>query len=138
MLKTILVAYDGSDSAERAFQFALDLAKLSQAAVSVLAVADSSIPPTAVQMAGLLESATEHFEQAFVRLREAASIDGVPMSAKTLVGQPARQIIQEATDQRVDLIAMGHGRGNWVERWLSRSVSKGVLSDAPCAVAIVR
>jgi nucleotide-binding universal stress UspA family protein len=137
VLKTILVAYDGSEPAERAFQLALDLAKPLQAAISVLAVADSSKPPTAAEMAGVLESDSQYFERAFVRLREAASFSGVSLSAKTLRGRPAVQIIHEAMEQNADLIAMGHRSGNRIERWLSGSVSKRVLSYAPCAVAIV-
>jgi nucleotide-binding universal stress UspA family protein len=137
VLKTILVAYDGSEPAERAFQLALDLAKPVQATVSVLSVLRPSEAPTAAEIAGLLESANEHFEHAFVRLREAAGISGVSLSTKTLRGRPAERIIHEAMEQNVDLIAMGHRSGNRIERWLSRSVSKKVLSYAPCAVAIV-
>jgi nucleotide-binding universal stress UspA family protein len=138
VLKTILVAYDGSESAERAVQFALDLAQPLHAAISVLAVADPSTPPTSVEMAGLLDSPREHFDQALVRLQEAAGISGLSLSVKTLTGRPAEQIIHEASDQKADLIAMGHGSRGRFERWLSRSVSQRVLSYAPCAVAIVR
>ena len=137
-LQRMLVAYDGSESAERAFRFALELAKPFQATISVLAVAYPSEPPTAVEMAGLLQSAKEHFEHAFAGMRDAASAVGVPMTTRILVGHPADQIVREAADQQVDLIVMGRRGRSRIERWLLGSVSRRVLSYASCAVMVVR
>jgi len=54
------------------------------------------------------------------------------------VGHPAEQIVHMASEEDVDLIAMGHRGKTIVARWLLGSVSKRVLSYAHCTVAIVR
>jgi nucleotide-binding universal stress UspA family protein len=138
MLKVILVAYNGSEPAESAFRFALELAGPFGATVSVVAVAYPPGAPTAVELAGFLGSPTEHLEQALVGLREAAKASGIPVKTKVLVGHPAEQIIREATEQKADVIVMGHRSGRRTERWMARSVSKRVWRRAPCTVTVVR
>jgi nucleotide-binding universal stress UspA family protein len=138
MLKKILAAYDSSKSAERAFEFAIELAKAFHATLTVLSVARPPEPPTMVETSALLEAAQEQFEREFVRLREAAKSAGVTLETQVVVGHPAEQIVYQATEQKVDLIVMGHRGKSRIERWLLGSVSKRVLSYAPCAVTIVR
>ena len=138
MLKRILVAYDGSESAQRAFQFALDLAKPFDATVTVLAVARPPEPPTMVETSAMLEAATEHFEQDFKKFELAAGNAQVPLKTAIAVGHPAEQIVHAAAEQRSDLIVMGHRGKSIVQRWLLGSVSKRVLSYAPCSVTVVR
>lgn len=137
MPHTIMVGYNQAEAGERAFQYALELAKQSQATLSVLAVAWPSGAPTALEMTGLMGSQTEHFGRAFVRMHQAAKVSGVPLQAKTLVGHPAKQIIREAKSQGADLIVVAHRGKDWIERWLSRSVAKRLLGHAPCPVMIV-
>jgi nucleotide-binding universal stress UspA family protein len=138
MLKRILVAYDGSESAQRAFQFALELARPFGATVSVLSVARPPEPPTMVETSAMLEAATEHFEKDFKGFELAAGNARVPLETCVVVGHPADQIVHAASEQRADLIVMGHRGKSLVQRWLLGSVSKRVLSYAPCSVAIVR
>jgi len=138
MLKKILAAYDGSRSAERAFEFALELAKAFHATIAVLSVARPPEPPTMVETTALLEAAEEQFEKDFVRLRKTAEAAGVAFETQVVAGHPAEQIVYQATEQKVDLIVMGHRGKSRIERWLLGSVSKRVLSYAPCAVTIVR
>jgi len=60
------------------------------------------------------------------------------MSTRIVAGHAAEEIIREATEQKADLIVMGRRGGSRIERWLLGSVSKRVLSYAPCSVAVVR
>src|SRR5512137_278999 len=80
MTKHILVAYDGSAPAERAFDFALTLARALEADVYVLAVERPPEPPEEVETEAVLESATEHFERQFATLRQRVS--GTGLSAR--------------------------------------------------------
>jgi nucleotide-binding universal stress UspA family protein len=137
-MKTILAANDGSESAKRAFQFAIELAKAFGAGVIVVSVAQPSEPPTSVETAALLEAATEHFEKDFVGFRETAKAAGVPLETVIVVGHPADQIVHQAALREADLIVMGHRGKSRIQRWLLGSVSKRVLSYAPCTVTIVR
>lgn len=134
----ILVAYDASEPAERAFRFALELAMRDQATLGILAFANPSWPPTAVEMAGFLESTAQRLERAVAGLREAAQACGVPLSARLITGRPVRQIIREAVEQRADLIVVGQRRRSRIQQWLLRSVSERLSNEASCKVTIVK
>ena len=138
MLKRILVLYDASEPAERAFQFALELAKHFHATLGVLAFESPSWPPTAVEMAGFLESTAERLERGLAGLREGAQACGIRLNTRVITRCPAKRIIREATELNADLIIVGRGDGNPIKRWLSRSVSRRVSNNAPCNVVIVR
>lgn len=137
-MKMILAANDGSESAKRAFQFAVELAKAFGAGVTVVSVAQPSEPPASVETAALLETATEHFEKDFAGFREAAKTAGVPLETGVVVGHPADQIVHQAALLEADMIVMGHRGKSRLQRWLLGSVSKRVLSYAPCTVTVVR
>ena len=138
MIRKILVAYDGSKSAERAFLFGLEQAEAFEASVVVLSVAQPPEPPTLVETSALLDSATEHFEESFKHLREEAKQREIPLETKVVVGHAADQIVHHAATEECDLIVMGHRGKSMLQRWLLGSVSKRVLSYAPCSVTIVR
>ena len=138
MLNKILVAYDGSKPAGRAFDFALELAKPFQAAITVLSLASPPEPATRVETEAMLESATNHFVEDFERLRNAAKEAGVAFETRVAVGHAAEQIVHFAAEEKMDLIVMGHRGRSVLARWLLGSVSKRVMSYAPCSVLIVR
>lgn len=138
MIKKILIAFDGSPPAERAFQYGLDLAKAFKAETTILAVARPPEPPTMGETSAWLDAATTHFEKDFAKLRAMAEPVGVSLATEIVVGHPAEQIIHQAAEKRVDLIVMGHRGKSVMQRWLLGSVSKRVLSYATCAVLIVR
>ena len=79
-----------------------------------------------------------HFEKDFAGFREAAEAAGVPLETVIVVGHPADQIVHQATLREADLIVMGHRGKSRLQRWLLGSVSKRVLSYAPCTVTVVR
>lgn len=138
MLKKILVAFDGSKPAERAFAMALELAKPFGARIVVLSVAQPPEPPVLVETSALLDSATEHFEKDFPRLREEAKARDIPVETCVAVGHPADQIVHVAAQEQCDLIVMGHRGKSVLQRWLLGSISKRVLSYAPCSVLVTR
>jgi nucleotide-binding universal stress UspA family protein len=138
MLKKIIVAYDGSNAAQHAFRFALELATPFDATVIALSVAQLPEPATMVESSAMLEAATEHFEKRFVELRVAASAAGVALETQVVVGHAADQIVHLADEEKADLIVMGHRGKSLIQRWLLGSVSKRVISYAPCSVLIVR
>jgi nucleotide-binding universal stress UspA family protein len=138
MVKKIVIAYDGSEPAMRAFRFALELAKFYSAPAIVLSVAQLPEPATMVESSALLEAATEHFEADFAKLRKEAETAGVSLESRVVVGHVAEQIVHQAAAEQADLIVMGHRGKSRIARWLLGSVSKRVLSYASCSVLIVR
>jgi nucleotide-binding universal stress UspA family protein len=138
MIKKILVAFDGSESARRAFGMALEIAEPIGAEIIVASVARPPEPATMVETTAMIETATEHFEQQFSELRSQAQARGLTARTKVVVGHPAEQIIHAAAEEEADMIVMGHRGKSMIQRWLLGSVSKRVISYAPCSVLIVR
>ncbi len=138
MIQHILVAYDGSEPAEKAFNFALDLAVKYQAKLSVLAVARPPELAEDVETEAILENAQERFEKIFKVLMTRAQIQNITPLFKISVGHPAEQIVYYAEEQRIDHIVMGHRGKTIFHRWLVGSVAKQVMIYAPCPITIMR
>jgi nucleotide-binding universal stress UspA family protein len=138
MFERILIAYDGSEPAGKAFERALDLAARYGARLDVLAVARPPEFAEDVETEALLDSAREHFEARFAALRQRAAQAGVQAGFEIRVGHPAEQVVQFAEQRAVDLIVTGHRGKGLFERWLLGSVSRLVIAYARCTVMVVR
>jgi len=138
MFKKLLVAFDGSEHAMRAFDLALGIAEADEAEIVVLSVAQPAEPATMVETSAVIDAAREHFEQQFDKLRNEAARRGVALRTKVAVGHVADQIIRAAAEEKADMIVMGHRGKSLVQRWLLGSVSKRVISYAPCSVLVAR
>jgi nucleotide-binding universal stress UspA family protein len=136
--KRILVAHDGSQEADDAFESALDFAALAGARVQAVSVATPPEPPTRVETEAVLESATQHYEELFEGLRRRARERGVEMATRVLVGHAAEQILRLAADTGADLIVVGHRGRSGIREWLFGSTSRRVVAYAPCSVLVVR
>lgn len=134
----ILVAYDGSEQSEHAYDFGLDLASKYHSKLTVLSIARLPEPAVSVELQAVLESATEYFESRFIALREKAVSMGVEHNFEIKVGHPAEQIVYIAEEIGVDTIVMGHRGESLFQRWLIGSVAKRVISYAHCTVVVVR
>ena len=137
-IKKILLAYDGSEAAAKAYCHALDLAGKYAADLQVLAVASPPEFGDDVEIETVLDNAREHYEQQFVALKAQAAAQGVQPRFEVAVGHPAEQIIDHAEQDGVDLIVMGHRGKTFLQRWLLGSVTKRVISYAHCTVLVVR
>ena len=137
-MKKILLAYDGSEAADKAYRHALDLADKYGAELKVLAVASPPEFAEDVETEAILENAQEHYEKQFGPLKEQATARGFQPHFEITVGHPAEQIIYHAEQDEVDLIVMGHRGKTFLQRWLLGSVTKRVISYAHCTVLVVR
>lgn len=78
----------------------------------------------------------EHFATGAVELIRERCPDA-NVSAETLSGKPAHQIVEFAESWPADMVIVGsHGRGFWGR--LLGSVSNSVVTHAPCTVLVVR
>jgi nucleotide-binding universal stress UspA family protein len=137
-MKHILVAYDGSAPADRAFEFALDLARKFSASLSVVSVIRPPEPPDEVETEAVIETAKEHYDEAFAVLRKRVAEAGVPTTFVIAVGHPAEQIVQYAESHGIDHVVLGHRGKTFFRRWLLGSVSKQVIHYAHCTTTVVR
>jgi nucleotide-binding universal stress UspA family protein len=140
-LKKLLVAFDGSPSSCKAFDFALELSNLSPEPtheIYVLSVAQLPEPADLVEVDAIIDAATEHYEELFKELRKKAAVANVRLTTEVVAGHPADQIVHFATEKGCDMVIMGHRGKSLMERWKMGSVSKRVTTYAPCTVTIVR
>lgn len=137
-MKQILIAFDGSTGAEKAFVVALDLAAKYGAELHILAV---STPPEfggEVETEAIIEHSKQHFQQVLKPLHHRVEAAGVKAHFHVLVGHPAEQIVRQAEGWGVDLIVIGHRGHSLFEHWLVGSIAKRVLVHAPCSVLVAR
>ena len=138
MINRILVGFDGSDSAAKAFDFALEMADKHKASLLVIAVAQPPEFSDDVETEAVLESAREHFKQQFAGLKKKAAYRGVTAHFEVVVGHPAEQLVMRAEKHAVNTIVVGHRGKSLFEGWQLGSISKRVTAYAHCAVVVVR
>lgn len=138
MMKTILLAYDGSESAMDAYERAADLAKTYGAKLAVLAVARPPEFGDEVATEAVIEQSIRHYHHLLRPIKDKVHAAGLDASFEVAVGHPAEQIILHAEKLGADLIVMGHRGRGLLARWLVGSAVKHVIAHAPCAVMVVR
>jgi nucleotide-binding universal stress UspA family protein len=140
MYDSILVPTDGSDHAVRAAEHGRVLARAFDATVHVLAVVDvegADGPFGRGPDDALLEERDADAQDAVESTR--AVLDGVDeVRTAVLRGTPSETILDYATDNDVEVIAMGtHGRTG-IDRLVAGSVTERVLRLADVPVMAVR
>ncbi len=136
MIRKLLIAYDGSDSAKAAFEFALDLAGKYGAELHVLAVARPPEFGSEVETEAIIENSRQHYTHLLQSLKE--RYVGSMELFEVMIGHPAESIVLYAEDHGIDHIVVGHRGHSLFERWLLGSVARQVIAYAPCAVTVVR
>lgn len=135
----VLVPMDGSDSAERALEYAIDI--YPNATITVLHVIDIS---TASERSGLaydesVQEELEHLAREIFETAEevitAAGFEG-ELETTTGFGSPTRSIVDHA--EEVDAVVMGSKGRHGAARLLLGSVAETVVRRAPVPVTVVR
>ena len=114
MFDNILVAYDGSSTSRAAVQQAFELAKTSNAQVTVLSVAPSVAPFAGLSGVSTDELAAELKQWADGTAREGASTAPSEMNVHTVTrsGHIGEEIVAEIEAGGYDLVVLGsRGRG---------------------------
>jgi nucleotide-binding universal stress UspA family protein len=143
--KKVLVAFDGSDHAMKAFTAAEEQAKKHGAELIVLSVVELPVPYLVPKIAPVEISAVREFvrkdaEAQVDKLARQAKDNGVNARGKVLDkgGSTVKLIVEYAEEEGVDLIVVGtRGLGGF-RKMLLGSVSSGLVSHAHCQVLIVR
>ncbi len=135
----ILVAIDGSDPSNRAFTKALELAEVTDAEVTALAI-EGPLPAYAATV-GEVEEVKREKDLFFGRLaeqaREQAAEAGIELKVELRAGHAAEVISEFASAGGYDLVVLGH-RGHFLRDHLLGSTADRVAENAPCPVMIVR
>ncbi len=143
--RPILFATDGSPSAEEAQKEAFELALRFGAPLVVVSVVNAALPAVGYSSYGYsnivveLTDAERHRVTALLTsVAETAEAAGVHCSTVAVDGFAVEEICRKASEYDAQLIVVGsHGWGA-ARRFLSGSVSTGLVHSAPCPVLVVR
>ena len=147
MINKILVAYDGTDCADRALLLGLDVAEKYSASMQILNVVELPVfgspqdpIPASVNMAGFVKELRESHQAILAKAKEKAAQAKPNINVVTELreGDPPAQIVAAATEYAVDLIVMGHGGTGRLRELFLGGVSERVAHMARCAVLIVK
>lgn len=131
--KKILFPTDFSTSSDAALKYATTLAKERGAKLSIVHVEE---PPAAYGGGEMYYGLPDPDVAALKKMLEAIQPTDplVPFEHRLVTGLPAREIVELAKEEGVDLIVMGtHGRTG-LGRLLMGSVAEAVVRRAPCPV----
>lgn len=142
MLKRILVPLDGSTRAERALPVAARIAR----AVGGSLVLYRAVPMPATYGAiyagvplsqAIIDEDFAIAEAYLDDLKRSKLLHDIPVECVAEVGGPAVLILEQAEEQKVDLIVIcSHGRSN-LGRWVLGSVAEHISRHAPVPVLVL-
>jgi len=138
--KRVLVALDGSSSAEAVVRFLLEIAGPLDMTLLLLCVVEP-IPPAAADGAVVVDdfaARRRDAEEYLAPLAAALRAQGISVTWSVRRGRATEEILAAACESDVDLIAMAtHGRTG-LGRLLFGSVAEAVLRQAPVPVFMIR
>jgi nucleotide-binding universal stress UspA family protein len=143
LYKKIVLAYDGSESGQRALLDCQEIGQWSRAQLYLVAV----MPLPVAMIAGeawAYNPTPEGEEKARYqsvldlgvdRLRQA----GLEVQGEVVTGHSVDEIVRVANTVQAELIVVGHKHlESWTARWWrGGSVSKSLIEFAPCSVLVV-
>ena len=143
--KPILLATDGSPSAEDAETMAFELAQRLDAPLLVVSVDHPAYPVAGYAgygysqvVAELTEAEHKRVHDVLASVKDRAEAAEVPCTTIEATGSAVDEICQQASTFNAQLIVVGsHGWGA-ARRLFSGSVSTGLVHAAPCPVLVVR
>jgi nucleotide-binding universal stress UspA family protein len=129
-LSKILVAVDGSEIAEKALEYVVQLAKKQKAKVTLLNVGEAKI-------FGLKPEVARKIGESILS-DAVAKAKGLKLNTQLEFGNPAETIIEITEKGNYDLIVVGSRGLSNVKRFFLGSVSDNVSHHAKCSVLIAR
>jgi nucleotide-binding universal stress UspA family protein len=142
MYQKILAPLDGSELAERALEHIKIVTEGSRASkVVLLQVIPWPAHPAHTLSDELIRSEGEKAEAGardyLTRVADSLKADGIAVETDIVHGGPAEEILDYATQNKVDLIVMStHGRSG-VSRWVFGSVAERVLRHSATPVLVI-
>ena len=142
MYKRILLAYDGSESGQKALLNCRDIAQWSHSELFLVAI----MPPVInVAVDGAFydgrsdaESESQRYQEILAEGLKQLSDAGHVATGEVLVGESVEQIAGYAGKIGADLIVVGHRHlDSWAARWWRGASTRTLIEHAPCSVLVV-
>jgi nucleotide-binding universal stress UspA family protein len=141
MYKKILLAYDGSESGQKALLDCQDLAQWAQSELTLVAVMPLNMDVMGMGVGVYDPYLMEREKQAMQGVlddgisRLAAA--GHAATGQVLVGETVDEITKLAGKISADLIVVGHKHlDSWAARWWRGSISRTLIEHSPCSVLV--
>jgi nucleotide-binding universal stress UspA family protein len=145
-MRTIVVGYDGEESADRALDRAIAEAQESDGRLVVVAVSEMPLDPEGPQSFGTLDDSPARMiplveppelAPVFADARKRIEAGGVKADFVWGVGDPAATIVNAATDRKADLVVLGAHHHGFLSRMLGADVASEVKRSVGCDVVVV-
>lgn len=139
MFTKLLVAYDGSDGAERALRAGIDLAKsLGQDLYAVMVEEDlPHYAGTLDEVDAIKEQKDAYFGQLSREAIALAEGLGVALHTEIIAGHEVGAIVEYVKKHGFNLLIVGkHGHSALYERVIG-TTAHGIMSHSPCSVLVV-
>lgn len=140
--RQIIIATDGSETANEAADFGIEMVGCSGAKIYAVYVIDTtpyrSVPLDKIWSDKVLEEFEKEGREATSYIEKIGKDAGVEVEVRVLRGNPAEKIVTFAEDNNIDMIIMGSLGKSGYERVLLGSVSEKVIRHAKIPVLVVR
>lgn len=121
-----LVPTDGSKSSNRAIEYAIELAEILGASITLFHVLSDGMQEDLIEAKKMLTDA-----------RERVAAKNIRVAVKVRKGEPWEEIVKESKDG-YNLVIIGSRGISGLKRMLLGSVTENVARRSPCPVTIVR
>jgi nucleotide-binding universal stress UspA family protein len=139
MFQRILIAWDGSEVALRAFDVAIDVTRRYEAELVAVSIAYSPAhAETAADRMESVDAARRYLQTSFDEIKDRAERAGVTVEHEIVEGEtPAQALLAYVHRHGTDLIVCGHHHGRRAGRLLLTGTNRELLAYAPVPVLVV-
>lgn len=142
MYKRILLAYDGSEAGQKALLDCGDLANLSGAELSLIAVMPLHMGSIGLEVGVYDQAAEERERERYQAILESGITRlagaGHKVTGGVVAGDSVSEITRHASKINADLIVVGHKHlDGWAARWWQGAISGALIEHAHCSVLVV-
>lgn len=133
-IKRIIIPVDDTEDSKNAVKEGVYLAKLLGVEAKIITVNDTHQFISSVVLEEKLKKESTAFLDSFKKIAEDF---GVKIETELIIGKPADEIVKFVKED--DLIIMAHhDRTKGIDKIMEKSVSREVVSNAPCAVLVIK
>ncbi len=139
MFSKILHANDGSEHAFHALELALAIARQNNSELHMVSVEEIDYMPELIEdVKQETGTAARRFHAVLQRARALAEEQQVKLQTHVLAGHPVRDVVELATELKVELLVIGaRGHSALYERMIGSRADR-IVQLAPCPVLVVK
>ena len=140
MFERILIAHDGSDGAQKAFDVAVALASRLQAPLHMISVEEDL--PKHAEIIGEIEEEKDiedsYFGQLAEQCKRRAALHSVHIECSVVPCHEVKTIVEFIRERRFDLLVIGFAGHSRIYEHIWGGTSHNLTSLAPCSVLVVK